>query len=96
MVLFDYKNLSFFAKHSNEIWIGGIILAAVIFIVLLIRAFVMRNYSRGFKKGIRYFGRFIFATAIPLIVLIGFSHIKNRHSLHLFNRKNCSFKESEG
>ena len=81
MVLFDYKNLNIFAKHSYETWIGGIILAAVVFLVLIIRAFAIENRSRGFKRKLRYFGRVLFAVAIPLVILVGFSHVKNRHAL---------------
>jgi hypothetical protein len=82
MVLFDYKQLSFFAKFAREIWIGGLILAAAVLIVSLICIFKKKYYARSaFKKFFYYFSRIFLAVAVSVVIVIGFSHIKNRHAL---------------
>ena len=79
MVLFNYENLSFFAKHSREIWIGGLIFAGVMLIVSLLVSFFKRNNSSGIVKFLRNTGRVILSFAVSAGIVVCFVLIWQRH-----------------
>ena len=79
MILYSYDNLTFFAKHSDTVLLGGRIFAGVLFLALFIASFVKKNGSRRLMKAIRYLIRVSVSAGLAITVLVGFSHINNRH-----------------
>ena len=79
MELFNYENLTFFAKYSHEIWIGGLILAGLMLFISLIVSFCKENNSEGVVAGLRVIVRLALSAAVVIGIVVAFSFLRTRH-----------------